>query len=186
MPSLNNCATVDGNSIIMKWSPRICVAQSVFEIGWERENQREMRIFSVTRTERGDQMLVWVGKVLLQCLQSSSTVHNVGVYYFVQYMEVSKAVSGLYEAPSSVFLPWATEDVVYKTLDIGRVLRKSEVETEELIELVPFRSIVRTVQVLRSNIAINMFSAEPPWPLHRFYINGLYMSRVENLDTTSM
>lgn len=72
-----------------------------------------------------------------------------------------------------------------RTLNIGKSLRKSEVETGEWFGLVPFSSIVGTVQFLRSNIAIHPFSAELQWPLHRFYINRFYMPRNENLDTTS-
>lgn len=104
VPTLHDCETVDGNPVITERSPLTGVRQRVFGIGWESENQRKKQSFVEMRTEDGDKKLVWVWKVLLLCRLTSSTVQDIGEYAFVQYMEVSKAVSGVDEALGCVCL----------------------------------------------------------------------------------
>ena len=64
-----------------------------------------------------------------------------------------------------------------RTLNIQEELRKSHIEVGEWYDLIPFSSIVSTVQVLRSNISIHPFTPSLPWVLHRFYINRFFIPR---------
>lgn len=100
-------------------------------------------------------------------------------------MELINALRGVEKYLGCVFLLWAMEDGVQRMFNKGKRLRKSEEHTGQLFGLVPFSYMVGTDHVLRSNIAIHPFSVELPLPLHRFYINPLYISWDEMWGTTS-
>lgn len=54
-----------------------------------------------------------------------------------------------------------------RTLDI----KHTKVEEAEYYVLVPFSSTMITVNVLRSNIEIKLFTDKLLWPLNHFYMN---------------
>lgn len=56
---------------------------------------------------------------------------SIGECAFLQYMDINKAVSGVREALSFVFLQWVTKDGVDDNLNRVKSLKMSEVETGE-------------------------------------------------------
>jgi hypothetical protein len=86
------------------------------------------------------------------------------------------------EALRCVCLLWATEDNIDHTVDPSTHIRAGQIETAEWYGLVPFDSIVGTVQVLRSNIPIPPFTSQIPWPLHRFHINRFLVNKDQVLE----
>ena len=84
---------------------------------------------------------------------------------------------------SDGLLARSTADEVDRTLNIEQSLQGTQVQEGEYYELVPFNSIISTVSVVRSNIAISPFTEKLPWPLHRFYINRFLPSRDPLLST---
>lgn len=61
-------------------------------------------------------------------------------------MELINALSVVEEALVCVYLRWATEDVVYMTLNIEESLGKGKVKTGECFRLVSLSSIAVTAQ----------------------------------------
>ena len=117
-----------------------------------------------------------MAKVLL-LFRLAVGVGDIGEYAYVQYMEVTNPLSQVDKVLVCVCLRWATEDGVDRTLNIEASLQRNRVEAGEWYGLVPFSSIMSTVHILRSNIAIPPFSPQLPWPLHRFYINRFYIQK---------
>ena len=134
--------------------------------------------------EEGGSVL-WVAKVLLLFKLTATGYGDIQEFAYVQYMEVTDAVSGVDRALDCVCLRWATADEVDRTLNIEQSLQGNQVQEGEYYGLVPFNSIISTVSVVRSNIAISPFTEKLPWPLHRFYINRFLPSR-DPLLTTEM
>lgn len=184
VPTLEDCSFEDDDTCLLQLSSQTRVLrQRVFGISWERRDQRKKQSFVVLRGEEVDgRGTVWVAKVLLLLRLGQSGGGAVREYAFVQYMEVTKPVSGVDEALGCVCVRWATDEGEDWTLDIENSLRKEHVQAGEWYGLVPFRSIVSTVQVLRSNLWIRPFSPELPWPLHRFYINRFVVPADPELD----
>lgn len=163
LPTLKDCGTVESTPVMLEWTPWTCVRQRVFVLSWDREIQRKKQSLVVMIARGGDQKLVLVGTLLLLCQLSFPTVLGTGQHTFVPYMGSIKAVRGVEEALGCVWKRWATEDEFDRTLNIGKSVRSSEMKTAKCSELIPFKSTVEKVQVLRSNRSIHPFSAELPW-----------------------
>ena len=96
-------------------------------------------------------------------------------------MQVTQPLTEVDKALRCVCLRWATGDEVDRTLNIQEELRNSHIEVGEWYDLIPFSSIVSTVQVLRSNVSIQPFTQSLPWVLHRFYLNRFFIPKGELL-----
>lgn len=131
-------------------------------------------------TEDGE-VVVWVAKVLLLFRLNSGGPGQDTEYAYVQYIVVTDAVSAVHRNLGCVCLRCAKEDEVDRTVNISQNLRGSQMEAGEYYGMVPFRSILSCVQVLRSNIGIRPFTEQFPWPLHRFYLNLFYTTKVLQL-----
>ena len=159
------------------------VRQRVFGIGWDRPGQYKKQSFVVLKGEEEGEQVSWVAKVLLLFRLSATGLGDIQEFAYVQYMEVTDAITGVDRALDCVCLRWATADEVDRTLNIEQSLLCTKVQEGEYYGLVPFSSIISTVSVVRSNIAISPFTDKLPWPLHRFYINRFIPSKGPLLTT---
>ena len=100
-------------------------------------------------------------------------------------MEVTDPVSNIDIERGYVCLRWATADEEDRTLNIQQSLNDNHVLEGEYYRLVPFSSIQSTVTVVRSNIAIDPFTDQLPWPFHRFHLNRFISAKAGTmgLDT---
>lgn len=190
VPHLSDCREAPwGGTVLGHDDKRIgketCVRQRVFGIGWARPYLPKKQSFVVLKGEEEGETVLWVAKVLLLFKLSATGYGDIQEFAYVQYMEVTDAVSGVDRALDCVCLRWATADEVDRTLNIEQSLQGTQVQEGEYYGLVPFNSIISTVSVVRSNIAISPFTEKLPWPLHRFYINRFLPSR-DPLLTTEM
>ena len=121
--------------------------------------------------------MFWVGQVILlfHLQDRAGTVKE--ELAFVQFMEVTQPLSSADKALKCVCLRWASDDNVDYTLDPVRQIERGQMECGEWYGFIPFNSIVGTVQVVRSNIAVPPFTNPSPWPLHRFYVNRFSLEK---------
>lgn len=95
---------------------------------------------------------------------------------------MTDAISGEDSALVFVSLRWAKAEDVNRAMYIGRILQSSHIKEGEYYVLVSSGSIFRTVNLLRSNKAIEPFTEKLPWSLNSFYLtrfitsNGLQLS----------
>ena len=178
-PSLDHCSfDEDDNWVLRIPSSKTTLRQRVFGIGWRREDMKIKQSFVLIRSEENEtECTLWVAKVLLFVRMDVNNTSVKSDYAFVQYMEVTNPVTEVDKALGCVCLRWATDDEKDWTLDIEESLKSKHIDAAEWYGLVPFSSIVSTVQVLRSNIAIKPFTPQLPWPLHRFYINRFHLPK---------
>lgn len=137
----------------------------------------------VLKGEEEGETVLWVAKVLLLFRLCAAGLGDKQEFAYIQYMEVTDAITGVDRALDCVCLTWATTDEVDRTLNIEQSLRGTQVQEGEYYGLVPVSSIISTVSVVRSNIAISPFTEKLPWPLHRFYINRFIPSKGPLLTT---
>ena len=124
--------------------------------------------------EEESEEVLWVAKVFLLFGLDPQGSEQAQELASVQYMDVTDPISGVDKGLGCVCLRLYTEDETDRTIEISRSLRDNHLDAGEYYGLVPFSSIIGSVQVLRSNIAIRPFTSPLTWPLHRFYINRFY------------
>ena len=182
-PSLLDCTeSSDGYVLHLKRTYKK-TRQRVFGISWDRKNMHKKQSFVVVQGDQNKEFKpVWVAHVLLLFYLQLPRDKEPRQYAFVQYMEVTKPLNGVDEALDCVCLRWSTDDEIDRTIDIPNQLNVSHIETAEWYDLLPFSSIIGTVQVLRSNIPIAPFSDPLPWPLHRFHVNKYFLSKDVAID----
>jgi hypothetical protein len=184
-PTLEDCKDVDGLHVLKTKRSFTKRRQRVFGISWDRPYQSTKQSFVAIKGLEKDHLDVfWIGQVLLlfHLDDTSITTEPKKQFAFVQFMEVTKCLTTVDEALGCVCLRWATEDNIDHTVDPSTHIRAGQIETAEWYGLVPFDSIVGTVQVLRSNIPIPPFTSQIPWPLHRFHINRFYVNKDQVLE----
>jgi hypothetical protein len=172
LPTLRHCASINGNQIIRHDDNYTRLRQRVFGISWSRKDQRMKQSFVLLRANEDNcKNEVWVAKVLLLLSIVDSSTQKEEQYAFVRFFIVTTATSEVDKALQCVCLRWETDEDIDRTLQIDKELEQQHIEAGEWFGLVPFSSILGTVQVLRSNIPVKPLSDPLPWPLHRFYIN---------------
>lgn len=193
VPKLSDCKEASWGDTVLRYDQNRleqgpCVRQRVFGIGWDRPGQYKKQSFVVLKGEEQDEKVLWVAKVLLLFRLCATRVGNIQEFAYVQYMEVTDAITGADRALDCLCLRWATADEVDRTLNIEQSLRGRQVDEGEYYGLIPFSSIISTVNVVRSNIGITPFTERLPWPLHRFYINRFLRSDgpVVSMDPNSI
>ena len=177
-PTIEDCQSVEGTFLLKTSRNYIKRRQRVFGLSWDRPNLRRKQSFVVIKGLEGDDLDVfWVGQVILlfHLHDRAGTVKE--ELAFVQFMEVTQPLSSADKALKCVCLRWATDDNVDYTLDPGRQIERGQMECGEWYGFIPFNSIVGTVQVVRSNIAVPPFTNPSPWPLHRFYVNRFSLEK---------
>ena len=188
VPHLSDCVEAPWGGTVLRHDKTVIekdttVRQRVFGIGWQRQGQYRKQSFVVLKGEEEGEKVLWVAKVLLLFKLSATGHGDIQEFAYVQYMEVTDAVTGVDRALDCVCLRWATADEVDRTLNIQQSLRGTQVQAGEYYGLIPFSSIISTIHVVRSNIAISPFSEKLPWPLHRFYINRFIPTKGPLLTT---
>jgi len=177
-PTLHDCQVIDGVTVLKTSRTYSKRRQRVFGICWDRPHQARKQSFVVMKgVEEDDLDAFWVGHVLLLFHLDGIPHHPAKQYAFVQFMEVTECSTTVDEVLGCVCLRWATEDNIDHTLDPSAHIRAGHIETAEWYGLVPFDSLVGTVQVLRANIPIPPFTTQIPWPLHRFHINRFFLNK---------
>ena len=178
VPSLSDCQAYDGLTVLKAARPYATRRQRVFGISWDRPRQARKQSFVVMKGVEEDNLdTLWVGHVLLLFHLKGITNHPAKEYAFVQFMEVTSCLTKVDEVLGCVCLRWATDDNIDHTLDPSTHIRAGHIETAEWYGLVPFDSLIGTVQVLRANIPISPFTSPIPWPLHRFHVNRFYVNK---------
>lgn len=133
-----------------------------FQIDWERQGKHKKQIFVVLKGEEQGQLVFLVAKVLLLFNISSTSAGVIKEFAYHQCMEVTSAVSSVEMELGCVCIKWATGDEMYITYDIAQSIGGNQVEESAYYGLFRFSSIVITVNVLRSNIAIKPFTEDLP------------------------
>lgn len=123
---------------------------------------------------------LWVAKVVLLIFLKGDEVREDKELAYMDFMEVTDAVSGLDRELGCVFLCGATEVYVHRAVDISQRLCRKQVEVTEYYGIVPFNFIVKTIQVLGSNIAIRRFAYQLACVLQISYLNRFLRRKAEN------
>jgi hypothetical protein len=182
-PTLADCKQIDGIPVLKTGRPFTKRRQRVFGITWDRPHQAKKQSFvAIKGLEKDDLDVYWIGQVLLLFHLNEYGQRQPKQYAFVQFMEVTRCLSKVDEELGCVCLRWATADNVDHTINASTHISAGQIEAAEWYGLVPFDSIVGTVQVLRSNIPIPPFSSQIPWPLHRFRINRFFLNKDPVID----
>ena len=179
LPCLNDCINTSTGYVLQCKRSFHQTRQRVFGISWSRQKQIKKQSFVVVRGEDDHNPdLLWVGQVLLLVHIKHGT-EDLGQFAYIQYMEVTTPLSTIDESLGCVCLRWATADDIDYTTNYNRTVDVDRIDTAEWYGLVPFTSLLGTVQVIRSNIPINPFTMAVPWPMHR-----LHMNRFDRHDTS--
>ena len=182
-PTLSDCKEIDGIPVLKTTRSFTKRRQRVFGITWDRSHQaRKQSYVAIKGLEDGDLDVYWVGQVLLLFHLNEYGEKVSKEYAFVQFMEVTSCLSKVDEELGCVCLRWATADNVDYTTSASTHITAGQIEAAEWYDLVPFDSIVGTVQALRSNIPIPPFTKPIPWPLHRFHINRFFLNKDPVID----
>jgi len=134
VPTLSHCKKLENGSTVIQDTTEDESGQMsrsrnrVFGIGWERPGQYKKQSFVVMRGNDEGGRVLWVGKILLLFRLSYTGSSETEEFAYVQYMEVSKPISGVDRALGCVCLRRATEDELDRTLDVERSLSGSKVE----------------------------------------------------------
>ena len=186
VPLLSDCNTVDGTLCLQLQRNYVRQKQRVFGVSWDRPNLARKQSFVVVKgMEAGDIPVLWVGQVILLFHLHHPFLSKPKQYVFVQFMEVTQPLSKIDEVLGCVCLRWATGDKIDHTIPDVNSRQPEHIETAEWYGLLPFESILGTVNVLRSNIPIQPFTPKIPWPMHRFYVNRFYKHSASDGDTSA-
>jgi hypothetical protein len=186
VPTSSDCGTKDGRTFIKHSQNYQPVRQRVFGISWNRPYMPKKQSFVLLRASADyEKDELWVAKVLLLFSMKDSRTVEPHEYAFVRYMVATDQASAVDKELKCVCLRWETDEDVDRTLNITEEMEENYIEAGEWFGLVPFSSIVGTVQVLRSNVPIRPFTTPLPWPLHRFYINRFILSKDDVVDEES-
>jgi hypothetical protein len=186
VPTSSNCETIDGRTVILHCQNYQPVRQRVFGISWNRPYMRKKQSFVLLRASSDyEKDELWVAKVLLLFSMKDSSRGDPHEYAFVRYMIATDQVTAVDKELKCVCLRWETDEDVDRTLNITEEMEENYIEVGEWFGLVPFSSVVGTVQVLRSNVPVRPFTSPLPWPLHRFYINRFILPKEDPVDDES-
>lgn len=104
---------------------------------------------------------------------------------YFRFIEVVKPILNVHKAFGCVCLRWYTGTDLDLTLNISLSAGEDNISADEKYVIIIVSSILSIISSLSANSFILSFTKPLPWPLHRFYINRFFTTKVLKVYSAS-